>query len=64
MKTETLIEAVNICNNLQGHIIYDKGLKSICYSAQFLKAKQTLVDFATDELKKRGCVFLNGNITP
>ena len=43
--------------------VYDENLKCICYSAEFLKAKQTLVNFATEELKKRGCVFLDESVS-
>lgn len=29
--------ALNVLNNISEHIIYDPGLKEICYSAQFVK---------------------------
>lgn len=31
---------LDIFNNLHEHVVYDKGLKEICYSAQLVKATE------------------------
>lgn len=34
---------IEILNNLDKHIIYNKYINSICYSAEFIKAKEEIL---------------------
>lgn len=36
-------EIINILNNLNKHIIYDKNIQSICYSASLINAKNNII---------------------
>lgn len=36
-------EIRQVLNNLHEHIIYDKNLNSICFSAEFVKVKQEIL---------------------
>ena len=36
-------EIIDVLNNLKSHIIYDKNIKQICYSAKFIKAKNEII---------------------
>ena len=34
--------AIEIINNISKHVVYDKNLKQICYSAQLVKALELI----------------------
>lgn len=36
-------EIIDILRNLKEHIIYDKNIRQICYSARFIKAKNEII---------------------
>lgn len=54
-------EIIEILNNLDKHIIYNKYINSICYSAEFIKAKEEILkmleqDKRIDKLKSEGYI--------
>jgi hypothetical protein len=54
-------EIRQVLNNLHEHIIYDKNLNSICFSAEFIKVKQEILkmldqDKRIEKLKSEGYI--------
>ena len=43
-------EALEVFKDLKYHIVYDKGLKCLCYSAQFIKARHNLIEYIKEKL--------------
>lgn len=61
-------EIIEILNNLEKHIIYNKYINSICYSAEFIKAKEEILKMlesnkkieTIDKLKREGYIEFEG----
>lgn len=50
MGEDEIKEALAVFNELKGHIVWDNNVKDICYSAQFMKARRTMMELARKEL--------------
>lgn len=52
MEKEKIVQALQVFSDLKGHIVYDRNLKEICYSAAFVRAAETLRKCGEEKLNE------------